>query len=232
MSDGLAPGTRHSTCAGVTPLLVRALTPQDSDEFAALVSQHEPEFRKTGLATLPSRPAAVPAWLARRADDKNKEALRIVYGIWTGTADRSRLSGFVGIEVVSRFSGAGIWYGLAPEHRGRGTAKTAALIAMANFHEQAEIAGAAVPSSWIAHIRRANTASTHLCAALGFERDPFIDYARQNSTRGTTTFLGYRLACDIERVRSEASARLLATSLERLVAPHSTRRSRRSLQPA
>lgn len=221
--------TGPSPAASVRPLCL-------ADDGATLhvIGENSQRFAAGGLACLPSSTADFSKWIAAPRDPG--KAQKVVYGIWTGEADHQALVGFVGIETLNRFAGAGLWYGIDRSAQGRGLAKTGILLAMADFSSRAVEAGLAPASRWILHVHKSNPRSAALGASLGFQRDELLDYTRQTSTRGGQRFQGYFNERSASSIAAEANARqaaaLILAQISDMRVSHSSSSPQRRRLPA
>ena len=193
---------------------VRPLTPRDYAAFSALMDVNSKRFAESGLALLPETQSTFDTWIdAGSASPTQQDSLKVVFGSWVRVDGVERLAGFVGVETVHRFHGAGVWYGTDKSLQGRGLTKTAVLLAICNFAERAAEAGMKPPPRWVLHALPRNERSCALAQSIGFERDDMLDYTRSTSSRGGPRFNGFLLSRPLAQLHAEASARLAAASM-------------------
>lgn len=197
-------------------LSVRPLTAADAPAFVGMVQSSANRFKEAGLASLPETADAFGRFIESNdgAPTRPGES-RVVFGIFVphddGAArEPARLVGFIGIQTLHRFQGAGVWYGLEKSSCGSGLAKTAALLSMADFADRLKRAGQRLPARWVAHIKASNSQSQALAQSLGFERDELLDYTRSTSSRGGTRFQGFWMERSAQSLAAEASRRVAA----------------------
>jgi RimJ/RimL family protein N-acetyltransferase len=167
---------------------------------------------------LPSSQVEFDRWIgATSPAEAARESLKVVYGVWLRSGASMSLAGFVGVEALQRFHGAGLWYGLDRTQQGRGTAKTGALLAMADFSERCSASGMRRPPRWVLHALPRNERSCGLATSLGFRRDEMLDYTRSMSSRGGQRFHGFMLARSAAQLAAEAQARLSAGAMRQVL---------------
>ncbi|MFK4705738.1 RimJ/RimL family protein N-acetyltransferase [Roseateles asaccharophilus] len=191
---------------------VRPLAAIDAAAMLRLVETNAKRFSAGGLAMLPTAPDAFDTWISAQGRGP-AASFKVVYGLWIDHGDQDALVGFVGIETLHRFSGAGVWYGVDKSIQGRGLAKTGVLLAMADFSSRAFESGLASAGRWILHVHKSNERSAALGASLGFQRDELLDYTRQTSTRGGQRFLGFFNDRSASSIAAEANSRQMASAM-------------------
>lgn len=81
-------------------------------------------FAESGLALLPQTQSTFDTWIgAGSASPTHQDSLKVVFGSWVRLDGVERLAGFVGVESVQRFHGAGVWYGTDKSLQGRASPK-------------------------------------------------------------------------------------------------------------
>lgn len=206
----------------MTPVMpTLSIRPLESGDFAAFAALNESNARRLadgGLAMLPASQGEFDRWVgATPPAGTARESLKVVYGAWVRSDGAELLVGFVGVETLQRFHGAGLWYGLDRAHQGRGIAKTAALLAMADFSERCTTAGLQQPPRWVLHALPRNARSCGLASSLGFRRDEMLDYTRSMSSRGGQRFQGFMLTRSATQLAAEAQARLAAGAMHQVL---------------
>lgn len=198
---------------------VLPLAPRDYQAFAALMDVNMKRFADSGLALLPQTQSSFDAWIGDTSPaTSQQESLKVVFGSWVNVDGVERLAGFVGVETVHRFHGAGVWYGTDKSLQGRGLTKTSVLLAICEFAERAAEAGMKQPPRWVLHALPRNERSCALAQSIGFERDEMLDYTRSTSSRGGQRFNGFLLSRPVAQLRAEASSRLAVASMHAALA--------------
>jgi RimJ/RimL family protein N-acetyltransferase len=195
----------HSGAVSVRPLALG-----DYEAFSGLMGANAKRFADSGLALLPQTQASFASWI--RADNpaaSRQESLKVVFGAWVSVDGVERLAGFVGVETVHRFHGAGVWYGTDKALQGQGLTKTAVLLAMCDFAERAAAAGMKRPPRWVLHALPRNARSCGLAESIAFQRDETLDYMRYGGQR----FHGFLLSRPVSQLRTEVSSRLAAAAM-------------------
>tara|TARA_B100001105_G_scaffold246271_1_gene229819 strand:+ start:569 stop:1258 length:690 start_codon:yes stop_codon:yes gene_type:complete len=198
---------------------VRPLAPRDYAAFSALMDVNAKRFAESGLALLPQTQSTFNTWIgAGGASPTHQDSLKVVFGSWVRLDGAERLAGFVGVETVQRFHGAGVWYGTDKSLQGRGLTKTAVLLAICDFAERTAEAGLKPPPRWVLHALPKNERSCALAQSIGFERDDMLDYTRSTSSRGGPRFNGFLLSRPVPELRAEARSRLAAAAMQATLA--------------
>lgn len=192
-------------------LSIRPLVATDSDALLALITPLRDSLVASGFTYLPTTASESAAFIGE-ADSAPGQA-KSVYGVFE-SSPQTRLVGFVGMETLNRFSGVGVWYAMAPDHRRRGQAKTAVMTAMADFAERLVAAGHPVQQQYVVHTLRSNAKSSGLAISIGFEREVMIDYTRSTSSRGGRRFEGYAMSCTAVDLRNQLDARLMQQAMQ------------------
>ena len=196
-------------------ITVRPLNEADVEAFCAMTQDNQPRFKDAGLASLPTNLDEYTRWLSDcAAPSPASQTLKLIYGIFASSDGEENLAGFVGVESLCRFRGAGVWYGLSREFHGKGIAKTGVLCAMADFAERSKRLGLSPPPRWVLHALKRNVSSQNLATSIGFKRDEMLDYTRSSSSRGGQRFDGFMLKRSGVSLREEAAARVKALAMD------------------
>ena len=188
---------------------IRPLAEADSDSFCSLIEDNKSRFSDAGLAALPTTSVEYIRWLSEcAAPSLASQTLKLIYGVLVVERGSESMAGFVGVESLNRFRGAGVWYGLGRQFHGKGIAKTAVMSAMADFTERSKRLGLSPPPRWVLHALKRNFKSQNLAASIGFKRDEMLDYTRTGlSSLGGQRFDGFVLQRSGVSLREEATAR-------------------------